>query len=196
LAWFLRGGSSPAWALVITGATCTQQADNSLRFDCTVTTDVASNAFIKFGEDLPVGCQEPRSTAASFNKTSHEFTLHGLKPSDTFDWRDYASPASGGSGVSRGVVYDLDASAGTASATAQYTMEDLGAADLYCPTGSSLWQMLAGHALATCAEVGGTNTAMVNEFDSSDSVVWAVELECDAGYQRNGTAFRGYANVW
>ncbi len=519
------GGSSPAWALAITNATCTQQADNSLRFDCTITTDVASNAFIKFGEDLPAGCQEPRSTPASFNNTSHSFTLYGLKPSDAFEWRGYASPATGGAavytncknettgdlpeldgtaelahvgistagaaddvynflthwgcrqpgnvrrdafivvdrdgeivwyqdpaadlasvgstdlsleaigltrplkhvlgiinheiiveytlegelvnllcrddgsgycpgtttvpdatfddyvhhdlavfdgslyvltaeevgvtdlldcdgdsstsdtypivvdgmyvfdltsgtptlsdewmwtdvagvtvdytvagtctssywgssvagadymhtnslwvdvaeqwmfsvhnldsiwmvdadptsstynevawtmnggdptdtgdswemvaggydeefhgqhtahwgpnadlaifdnqwtntggtGVSRGVVFELDATGGTASATAQYTMEDLAAADIYCPTGSSLWQLLGGHALATCAEVNGTSAAMVNEFDASDSVVWAVELECDAGYQRNGTAFRGYANLW
>ncbi len=103
---------------------------------------------------------------------------------------------TGGSGVSRGVVFELDAGAGTASAVAQYTVEDLAAGDVYCPTGSSLFPMLGGHALATCAEVDGTNSAVVNEFDASDSVVWAVELQCDAGYTRTSTAFRGYANLW
>lgn len=99
-------------------------------------------------------------------------------------------------GDTRGVVYDVDASAMTLEATAQYTMEDSGS-PISCLFGGSGWITLGGNAFLTCPSFSGH--ALLNEFNGSDSVNWAVTMECDSGtpnYDPVGFAFRAYPNVW
>lgn len=100
------GGINPAFALAITAAQCDVQADNALRFDCTVTTDAASHAFIKFGNNNAAGCQEVRSTSTSFNMTNHTFVVYGMKASTQYDWKAYASPVVPGAVVNSGCLQD------------------------------------------------------------------------------------------
>lgn len=92
-------GNNPAFALTVTGASCTQQAANTLRFDCTVTTDAASNAWIKFAPDTTGGCDLLRTRPVSESATSHSFTLFGMKPGEDYNWRAFAVPAGGGGQV-------------------------------------------------------------------------------------------------
>ncbi len=93
------GGNNAAFALTVTGASCSQQTNNSLRYDCTVTTDAASNAWINFAPDTTGGCDLLRTTSVSENSTTHSFTMFGMKPSEPYNWRAFAVPAGGGAQV-------------------------------------------------------------------------------------------------
>jgi hypothetical protein len=79
-----------AFAVNITSASCTQQADNVLRYDCSVATDVGATVWVDYCNGS--GCTPSRSTPTSqklFGGT-HTFTLYGLKPSNVIEWEAYA----------------------------------------------------------------------------------------------------------
>ena len=58
---------------------------------------------------------------------------------------------------------------------------------------------LLGNAVITCPETRPSAPyAAINEFDGSNNVVWALNLECAPAidYAPAGIAFRGYPNPW
>ena len=83
----------------MTYSACAQQADNTLRFDCTVTTNAPSDVYIQFGKDTTLACESGRVTPTSLNKNTHTITMYGMKPSTTYDWKAHAVPAGGGTAV-------------------------------------------------------------------------------------------------
>ncbi len=108
------GGTSPAWALMVTNVDCDQQPDNTLRFDCTITTDAPADAWIRFGVDNPTDgglCTTARATPTAMGGTLHAVTIYGLKPGEDYDWDAQARPAGGGPMVSYGTCGTLAAGA-------------------------------------------------------------------------------------
>ena len=77
-----------AVAVTITSATCAQQADNLLRYDCSITTDARARVWVDFCEGS--GCSFDRESESSFMVTSHELTLWNLEPNTTYEWQAHA----------------------------------------------------------------------------------------------------------
>ena len=84
---------SAAHAVTITSASCAQQADNVLRYDCTVTTDGLARVWIDLCEGS--GCTFDRQSELSHMETTHEVTLWNLKPSTTYEWQATADDRTG-----------------------------------------------------------------------------------------------------
>jgi hypothetical protein len=84
--------SPDAHALAITSASCTMQATNSLRFDCSVTVDGAADVWVAFCEDTGGACAynrfTPNVTRASAGTVS--LTMYGMAASQAYDWRAVA----------------------------------------------------------------------------------------------------------
>jgi hypothetical protein len=75
-------------AVTITSASCAQQSDNVLRYDCTVTTDVLARVWIDLCEGS--GCSYDRESESSFLRTTHEITIWNLAPSTSYQWQAHA----------------------------------------------------------------------------------------------------------
>jgi hypothetical protein len=73
-----------AQALTITAASCTQQADNLLRYDCSVTTDSSAQVHIELCEGRR--CTFDRTSEVS-EGTSHTITLWNLAPDTRYEWQ-------------------------------------------------------------------------------------------------------------
>lgn len=104
----------------------------------------------------------------------------------------------GGGVKSKGMTYTMDVGLMTLDALAEYTVEDSSGATKACSAGGSAFLALGGNAVVTCPANGGPDSpASINEFDATNNVVWALDMECNpASYLPAGIAFRGYANPW
>jgi hypothetical protein len=84
--------STRAHALSITAASCTQQVDNTLRFDCSVTTDGAADVWVGFCEHTGAACvydrETPHVTLTAAGTAT--VTMYGMAESQAYDWRGVA----------------------------------------------------------------------------------------------------------
>ena len=79
-------------ALAITAASCAQQSDNMLRYDCTATTDSSAEVWIDLCEGT--SCTFDRESESSPSGTSHTVTIWNLKPSTYYRWQAHADDGS------------------------------------------------------------------------------------------------------
>lgn len=82
-----------AQAIAITSQACTVHTDNTLRYTCTVTTDVASRLKLVVRESGVAGA---RLVDATGIKTAHTVELWGFKPNTNYSWLVVASPVPSG----------------------------------------------------------------------------------------------------
>ena len=80
----------PAFALTITGTSCTVQADNVLRYNCASTTDVSANSWVRFCQGSSCSPLSRTSTVAT-GGTSHAMTMYNLRAGTTYTWQGVAS---------------------------------------------------------------------------------------------------------
>ncbi len=170
------GGTSPAWALVVTNASCSQQAGNTLRYDCTITTDVPADAWVRFGLGSPTDgvCTTVRATPTAQGGTLHAVTIYGLKPGEDYDWDAQARPAGGGPLVSYGTCGSLavDASLPTGAGSSGLASLDISTA---APGGTRQASSFLTH--YGCFKTGdATETDQASEaliiVDADGDIVW------------------------
>lgn len=80
----------PAFALTITGTSCTVQADNVLRYNCASTTDVSADSWVRFCQGSSCSPLSRTSTVAT-GGTSHAMTMYNLRAGTTYTWQGVAS---------------------------------------------------------------------------------------------------------
>lgn len=85
-----------AAALAITSATCSQQAGNSLRFDCSVAVDGAAEVWVAFCEDNGGACAYDRFTPHTVLGAAGTatVTMFGMAAAEDYDWRAVAKQGS------------------------------------------------------------------------------------------------------
>ncbi len=171
------GGSSPASALAITAASCTQQASNSLRFDCTITTDVAAHAWVKFGDAaLSGGCDTIQTTPTATGGTAHTVTMYGMKASTSYEWKAYAAAGGATTNTACSTVTSgaLPAVGATEANLTTFTVST-------ATPGTPKTNNLLTHWGCYQTGVGSKRDDLV-VLDRSGNVVWYEEPAVDVGY--------------
>jgi hypothetical protein len=148
-----------------------------LRFDCTVTTDAASDVWMKFAPDTTGACDLLRTTPTSVNATTHSLTLYGMKPSQAYNWRAFAKPAAGGAQVQGSCNLDttgaLPAAGSDTANLGQLTATKWGTAQ----------QVRAVVTHYGCALSGEDLVTDLVAVDSTGEVVWYQDVATDLGFE-------------
>jgi hypothetical protein len=157
-----------AGAVTITAASCAQQSDNMLRYDCTVTTDAPSRVWIDLCEGS--GCSYDRESESSYLQTTHRVTLWNLTPSTTYQWQAHAHDPWGADTDGPHSFTTADLSDPDGDGTDEVYLSTI----LMTPTWSSTGTAFVDNVLFGfgCAASGTVSSDYLIIADSDGDIVW------------------------